>query len=229
MPGSGIQESGTHNLQPTTGGNLMVLEVRPLKNKCNLACKYCYENTLKDAGNAKDFCEIEAVKSLLKKEDRPFALFGGEPLLLDEKELESFFSLGFERYKRNIIQTNGTLINDNHIRMFGQYKAVVGISIDGPGECNDLRWAGTLEKTREATAKTENAILRLCSENIPTALIVTLHRQNAVREKLPVMLDWLRGLIRKGPVMSACTFWKHITRWFWGDTRFLRKRLPRPC
>ena len=46
----------------------------------------------------------------------------------------------------NIIQTNGTLINDEHIRLFKAYKVSVGVSIDGPGELNDVRWHGTLEQ-----------------------------------------------------------------------------------
>ena len=41
---------------------------------------------------------------------------------------------------------------------------------------NDARWAGTLERTREATAKTMSAIQRLCAEDISVSLIVTLHR-----------------------------------------------------
>jgi uncharacterized protein len=82
--------------------------------------------------------------------------------------------------------------------MFRQYNVHVGISIDGPGACNDLRWAGTLEKTREATARTENVIQRLCQENIPICLIITLHRKNAVRSKLPIMRDWLLGLAHNG-------------------------------
>ena len=64
-------------------------------------------------------------------------------------------ALGPRKYGSNGIQTNGVLINDEHIRMFRDYKVHVGVSVDGPGELNDSRWAGTLERTREATAKTE--------------------------------------------------------------------------
>jgi uncharacterized protein len=96
------------------------------------------------------------------------------------------------------VQTNGVLINDAHVRMFRQYKVQVGISIDGPGELNDARWNGTLERTREATSKTEAAIERLCREGTPPSLIVTLHRVNATAEKLPAMHDWLRKLEAMG-------------------------------
>jgi uncharacterized protein len=86
------------------------------------------------------------------------------------------------------------LINDNHIRMFKQYCVSVGISIDGPGELNDARFSGTLRGTREATEKVERVIERLCEEGIPPSLIITLHRSNAAREKLPIMHDWIKYL-----------------------------------
>jgi uncharacterized protein len=90
------------------------------------------------------------------------------------------------------------LINDNHVRMFREYQVQVGISIDGPGELNDVRWAGTLERTRQDTAKTEAAIERLCREGMPPSLIVTLHRGNATADKLPVLHEWFRQLEAMG-------------------------------
>jgi len=82
------------------------------------------------------------MKAAIKAEGGPFALFGGEPLLVPEHDLESLWSWGLEQFGYNTVQTNGTLINDEHIRMFKAYKVSVGISIDGPGELNDLRWHG---------------------------------------------------------------------------------------
>lgn len=172
----------------------MTVELRPLGVKCNIQCQYCYQNPQRDAGNVPHSYDLEKMKSAIEKEGRAFSLFGGEALLLPEKDLEELWSWGFQRYGRNSVQTNGTLINDTHIQMFKQYKVSVGISLDGPEELNDVRWAGSLERTREATAKTHAAIERLCQEGIPPGLIVTLHRCNATRDKLPVMYDWFRYL-----------------------------------
>ncbi len=108
------------------------------------------------------------------------------------------WSWGLQKFGSNTIQTNGTLINDEHIRLFKAYKVAVGISIDGPGELNDVRWHGTLERTREATAKTEKAVERLCREGMTPSLIVTLHRGNAVAEKLPLLYGWIRSLEQRG-------------------------------
>jgi radical SAM protein with 4Fe4S-binding SPASM domain len=56
------------------------------------------------------------------------------------------------------------------------------------------RWQGNIEKTRQATAKTERAIERLCQEGIVPSLIITLHRANATRDKLPLLQDWIHYL-----------------------------------
>ncbi len=138
------------------------------------------------------------MKSAIKAEGGPFALFGGEPLLVPEQDLENLWAWGMKQFGYNTVQTNGTLINDEHIRMFKAYKVSIGISMDGPGELNDLRWQGTLEKTREATAKTEKAVERLCREGMPPSLIVTLHRANATAERLPVLHSWFHDLERSG-------------------------------
>jgi uncharacterized protein len=61
-----------------------------------------------------------------------------------------------------------------------------------------VRWVGTLERTREATAKTEAAIERLPAEGVIPGLIVTLHRGNATEERLPRLVDWFRKLEKIG-------------------------------
>jgi uncharacterized protein len=176
----------------------MTLELRPLGVKCNLQCLYCYQNPQRDAGNLGRPYDIDRMKQAVERSNSAFTLFGGEALLIPEEDLEELWSWGFEKFGRNGIQTNGALISENHIRMFKAYHVHVGISVDGPGEFNDARWAGSLERTRQATAQTHAAIERLCRENIPCSLIVTLHRGNATAEKLPLMQDWFRGLERMG-------------------------------
>jgi uncharacterized protein len=180
----------------------MSVEVRPLGVKCNIQCQYCYQNPQRDAGNVLHSYDLAKIKAEVEKAGGPFILFGGEPLLLPEKDLEELWSWGFKRYGNNIIQTNGSLINDNHVRMFKTYRVHVGISVDGPEELNDVRWAGSLHRTREQTAKTQSAIQRLCNEGIAPSIIVTLHRNNATRDKLPALHGWVRHLELMG-VRSA--------------------------
>lgn len=172
----------------------MSIEVRPLGVKCNIQCQYCYQNPQRDAGNIPAAFDVAKMKAALERAGSSFTIFGGEPLLVPEQVLEELWAFGLERFGANGIQTNGSLINDRHIELFKKYSVNVGISLDGPEDLNDVRWAGTLKSTREATAKTQAAIERLVGVGIVPSLIVTLHRNNATADKLPRMRDWFRYL-----------------------------------
>lgn len=180
----------------------MSLELRPLGVSCNIACAYCYQNPQRGAGNVARSYDWEAMKATIEREGRDFSLFGGEPLLVPKADLERIWSYGLERFGANSLQTNGALIDEEHLALFKRYKVSVGISLDGPGELNDARRAGTLERTREAAARAHAAVERLCREGIPPSLIVTLHKGNASRRRLPRLRDWILELERLG-VRSA--------------------------
>ncbi|MEA3290780.1 MAG: radical SAM protein, partial [Pseudomonadota bacterium] len=168
--------------------------VRPLGVKCNIQCQYCYQDPQRDAGNVLHRFDVEKMKASLAQSGAEFTIFGGEPLLTPEPVLEELWSFGLDKYGSNGIQTNGTLISDRHVDLFKQYKVNVGISVDGPEDLNDVRWAGTRRLTREATARTHAAIERLSQEGLTPSLIVTLHKNNATADKLPRMHDWFRWL-----------------------------------
>jgi uncharacterized protein len=141
---------------------------------------------------------MSLMKTALQQAHHKFTLFGGEPLLLPEEDLEDLWSWGFEKFGSNSVQTNGTLVNDRHLRMFKQYRVSVGVSCDGPGEMNGFRWAGSLRATRQATERTLQTIEQLCQAGIPPSIIITLHRNNATTDKLPVLFEWLRSLEQMG-------------------------------
>jgi uncharacterized protein len=172
----------------------MSVEVRPLGVECNLACQYCYQNPQRDLGERPKPYDLERMLAAIAAEGRPFALFGGEPLLVPLPDLERLWAFGRERYGHNGIQTNGALIEAAHVEAFLRHDVRVGLSIDGPGELNDARWAGSLERTRERTAASIAALHRLCAAGVPTSLIVTLHRANAGPDRLPRLLAWVREL-----------------------------------
>lgn len=176
----------------------MSIEVRPLGVLCHMQCRYCYEQPQRDAGNVKRSYDLDSIKVAIEAGGEAFTLFGGEPLLLPVRDLEDLWSWGLERYGRNGIQTSGNLISDEHLRLFRKYKVHVGVSIDGPGELNDIRWQGSLLGTRSATARSVSAIERICAEGIPLSIMTTLHRGNAAGDTLTVLLTWFGSLARLG-------------------------------
>jgi uncharacterized protein len=182
----------------------MSIEVSPVGVTCNLSCPYCYEHPIREAGNFNEKpYDLTKMIQGLEKEGGYFSLFGGEPLLTDIETLEGLWKYGYDKFQKNGIQTNGTLIKEEHIELFKKYNVHVGISVDGPDELNDARWAGSLEETRRRTKMSMNAIEKLCNENIGTSFIVTLHKLNATPEKLPKLKEWFRYWDNTGRISGA--------------------------
>jgi len=177
----------------------MSVEVRPLGVRCNLACTYCYQHPMRDAGAFGPPYDMEAMLKALEAEGSPFTVFGGEPLLVPKPDLERLFAFGLERYGQNGVQTNGALIDEEHIALFKRYRVHVGFSIDGPEELNRLRWAGSVESTDAATRRSIENLKRLLREGVSASLIVTIHRVNAGdAEKRARLGDFLVDLHRAG-------------------------------
>jgi uncharacterized protein len=173
----------------------MAIEVTPLGAKCNLRCQYCYQHPLRATDPFSAKYDLNTIKSaILDAGSGAFCLFGGEPLLMKREDIEDLWAWGLSLFGRNSIQTNGTLIDADLIKLFRRYRVTVGISCDGPGELNDARWCGNLQATRRATAKVEQTIESLCREQLHPSLIVTLSRLNAAAERLPALHDWIRRL-----------------------------------
>ncbi len=175
-----------------------MIEVRPYGVKCNIRCKYCYQENERNHEGAIPKVDLDQLKNKLIDLDQPFSLFGGEPLLMPINEIEKLFKWGYQRFGENQIQSNGVLISDAHIDLFKRYNVKVGISVDGPIELNHARWAGSVEKTDEASFKTHQAIEKLCKEEISTSIILTLHKKNAAADLLYKMSDWILDLEEKG-------------------------------
>lgn len=180
----------------------MSVEVLPLGVSCNLGCTYCYQEPMRDAGNIKPpgrYSVPLMIQGLKKENPSHFTVFGGEPLLVPLEDLEKLWAFGLTlRDKVNSVQTNGALITDAHIESFKKYEVRPGFSIDGPDELNDTRWAGTLEKTREVSAKSNENIIKCLEAGISSSIITTLTKINASEERLPRLLEWFCMLHSKG-------------------------------
>ena len=183
----------------------MSIEIRPVGVTCNLRCDYCYEEKARETSGRSYRYNREAVLASIDKlkPGEFWSLFGGEALILNMTDLEELLKLGFEKNGCSGLQTNGSLITDAHIELFIKYKTHVGISLDGPDELNDSRWAGTKKATRKTTAKTHEAVRKLCElakthDFLLPGLIVTLHAGNCSKKRFPKFLAWLRELDAMG-------------------------------
>ncbi len=188
----------------------MSLEVNPVGYRCGsknggTSCAYCYQIPIHGIDDPIRPINLDRIKQTIEagagpvtgseSEDKSgFSLFGGEPLLAPIETLAALWSYGLERFGKNGVQTGGRPITAAHHELFRKYKVNVSFSIDGPGELNDARRAGTLAQTREVTAKVERDIERCAAEKTLGGVIVTLHRTNVGGGRLPVLLAWIERL-----------------------------------
>ncbi|WP_372611585.1 radical SAM protein [Halomonas sp.] len=186
--------------------------------RCNMGCDYCYEEPGRQYDQAQIDSEydIEAIMGRLKQFKQRYpgqtpGLHGGEPLLMRDEHIERILKWTHEEYdleeqkKNTHIQTNGTLITDEHIEMFEKYRVNVGISCDGPGDLNGLRYARSemdgeqRDITDSMTEKTLNSIERVADSDASMGIIVVLTKQNAGDdEKLENLLSWMDSLQERG-------------------------------
>lgn len=188
----------------------MSIELNPVGMTCNIACTYCFEHSARDAGNFGNQAALdrEAVARQLKafgvgQQDRQghpvgFSLHGGEATLMNWDDLTWVCEWARAEGVPLGLQTNGTLLSEAHLQLFQRYNVHIGISFDGPGDLNDARWAGSQERTREQTAKTEDAIRRIQAAGMPHSFIITLHRGNAIGERLERLVSWLHTMAANG-------------------------------
>ncbi len=125
------------------------LLIKPASADCNLRCEYCfYIDHLEEGTNAPRMSD-ETLEILIKSymntnqyNNYSFGWQGGEPTLMGLK----FFEKVVEFQKKygtpgaavsNGLQTNGTLITEEMAKLFGKYKFLLGVSLDGPPYLHD--------------------------------------------------------------------------------------------
>lgn len=180
---------------------------------CNLGCEYCYEepDRVQQGNHIRNEYDLDKIFARLdqfrEKYDEIPGLHGGEPLLIPHDDLDKIFAYITEHWDGSPhIQTNGTLIDDEHVDLFLKYDVDVGISCDGPGELNSLRQArGEMEDgsptdiTDTMTERTTENIARCSEAGCQVGLIVVLTEQNAgTDERLEILLDWMDTLAESG-------------------------------
>jgi uncharacterized protein len=136
--------------QPPLGGWVAAMKPRLLilqpSSLCNLNCTYCYVPNRQNRTAMSDTTLRAALQLLLSRSvpgDSVRILWhAGEPLAVGLKFFEGAAEIIRGCTPRGvrisqIIQTNGTLINEEWCRFFVREKILVGLSIDGPAVVHD--------------------------------------------------------------------------------------------
>ncbi|KKM93815.1 hypothetical protein LCGC14_1204520 [marine sediment metagenome] len=177
---------------------------------CNFGCEYCYQHPIRPKESEIDRPAVErSIKAEFDKKytkgwkegERQYCrvgLHGGEPLYQDRKHIERGLQRGFEYDGRSAIQTNGYLIDDEIIGWFKKYKTGVGLSVDGPWPCNELRGFGTVKERKKQTLRVHRNLNRLVDAGGKPSVIAVIHKSNGTGDRIEIMKHWLLELHQKG-------------------------------
>ncbi len=188
-------------------GNLVFLTTE----KCNLRCKYCYQNgsthyhSNTESGFAlKDY--LNTLQFILKKYPMGvdnIKFFGGEPLL-EIKIIKEFVENCTKRFSemrlklpKFSIMTNATLFTEEIIGFFNEYNFGVGISIDGPKAINDLARVSA-EGFSVFDRVKESLKMMKGKRNFIVGIEATVHRGHILNYKEGDARKWLEELIELG-------------------------------
>ncbi|HOJ11245.1 MAG TPA: anaerobic sulfatase maturase [Clostridiales bacterium] len=146
------------------------LLIKPASSSCNLRCKYCFYHSIAENRSIASYgmMNIETAELLIRKSFDyaenmcTFAFQGGEPTLAGLEFYKSFVELVNKYNTKKIgvhfaIQTNGTLIDEQWADFLFKNNFLVGLSLDGPKEINDVnRVNHTLDGTFSKIMNTVN-------------------------------------------------------------------------
>lgn len=162
---------------------------KPTGAICNLDCSYCFflsKEELYPGAKFRMNDEVldEYLRQLLESHRTPDVTVvwqGGEPTLMGL----DFFRRAIERVERlagpdrsisHVLQTNGTLIDDEWAAVLAEHDVLVGISIDGP---RDLHDAYRVDKGGKPTFdRVIRGLERLKAHSVRWNVLTTVHHAN---------------------------------------------------
>ncbi len=164
---------------------------KPIGPLCNLDCRYCfYKHKKSTYPKRHDFKMSSKVLAQFIREyisiknDREisFAWQGGEPMLMGMEFFELVVSLQKKycpagKTITNIIQTNGTLIDNQWSQFLRKQNFLVGISIDGPQKLHDIHRVDTTGNP--SFFRVIQAIELLQSHNVQFNTLTVVNNQNS--------------------------------------------------
>jgi len=188
----------------SAAAGLRMLLLLPVGDRCNLSCRYCYEDPRRvGMGKGTPLMSVEALHVLMDKVlatvQPPFKIYlhGGEPLLRGLP----FFTELVRRVRRHPwgdriglgVQTNGTLIDDQWAAFFASEGVNVGLSLDGPADIHDRN--RRTETGRGSHARVIKGLELLQRHGVPYGVITVLTGAVADQDgAATAVLDYFRGL-----------------------------------
>lgn len=170
---------------------------------CNLGCNSCYETRIFQAnGNKPEAYNLQAVIDKMLMIPGGVTLHGGEILLMPLPDLRALMQAARDDGRQISVQTNATMISDEHIVLFRECHAGIGVSLNGPAELNRDRRAiphtsrqlPILEGndiTDKMTERVHRAIFQLRDAEVPVSIICVLSKTNAGdATKLERLIKW---------------------------------------
>lgn len=168
--------------------------IKPVGSTCNLDCHYCYYLDKANLYGSKQPVMNDTllecyIQQYIEANDIPQVMFiwhGGEPLLAGLEFYQKALRLQ-QKYANgkqidNVLQTNGTPIDEKWCRFFRDEKFLIGISIDGPEAIHD---AYRRNKAGEPTfARVMHAIELMARHGVEynTMSVVNHHSEGHGRE-----------------------------------------------
>ena len=159
-----------------------------MTSDCNLNCRYCYQGDHPDPATmsietAKKYLTLFANVTRTSTIERNIYIYGGEPLL-EVPLLRNILKVISDLVQDNklispynlILQTNGTIMNNEILRLLKEHNVSVGISLDGMKQHHDkMRCYTNGHGTFNSVMKT---ITLLKKDNIDVAISCTVGPHN---------------------------------------------------
>jgi SynChlorMet cassette radical SAM/SPASM protein ScmF len=157
--------------------------------KCNLRCRHCWIEPDFESSIDNDL-KLHEVKDLFLQGKAlgmsGVKLSGGEPLMLPY--ILPLISFLHEEKISIVLETNGTLINEETAAILCQAQAFVSVSLDGTTE----KIHNLLRVSAGSFPRAIQGIKHLTTKGIAPQIIFSLHKQNAF--DLPSMIDCAKEL-----------------------------------
>jgi len=169
------------------------LLIKPTSADCNLRCEYCFYIDHLVNGEKSPRMSDEVLEKMIasymqteQNNNYTFGWQGGEPTLMGLKFFKKVIELQVKYAPpgaviSNGLQTNGTLISNELAKFFGDYKFLLGISLDGPPHLHNY-YRKTLGK-KPTHALVMQGIERLKQNRVEFNILTLVNNKNVKNAK----------------------------------------------